>query len=286
MPDLRYRLRSGRVLLMDGAMGTQLLALGLPSGACSEAWNLTHPERVAGVHQAYVDAGAACLLTNSFQAHAAALRRHGLDAHQFEIISVAASLARFVAGPGRFVLGDIGPQPELDELPLLVDAFGDQVDGLLLETFSDRQALALAAALVRAAHDKPVLLSLTYRHDPVTGASAALDGTAPEEFAREAEAAGVAALGVNCGRDLGLSAVSDVVRRYRSATTLPLLARPNAGTPVRDGERWGYPVTPGQLADWLPEVVRAGAVLVGGCCGTTPAHVAALAAACGDVASP
>src|SRR5881394_1066365 len=117
MPDLLDWLRSGRVLLMDGAMGTQLQALGARPDECLELWNLTHPERVRGVHQAYADAGARCLLTHTFQAHACA-----------------------AAGPERYVLGDIGPQPELAEVPALLDAFGELVDGFLLETFYDRQA--------------------------------------------------------------------------------------------------------------------------------------------------
>ena len=115
---------------------------------------------------------------------------------------------------------------------MLVDAVGEFVDGFLLETFFDRQALAFAGALVQAARGKPVLLSLTYRCDPVTGSVAAIDGTPPETFAQEAEQHGIAALGVNCGRDMGLAEVGEVVRRYRAATALPLLARPNAGTPV------------------------------------------------------
>lgn len=276
MTDFLATLRGGRVLLMDGAMGTQLRVQGARPDECLELWNLTHPERVRSVHQAYADAGAQCLLTHTFQAHAQALRRFGLDGRCAEILHAAAALARAVAGPERFVLADVGPQPALAELPALVDGFGDLVDGFLLETFYDWQALAFAESMVQAARGKPVLLSLTYRRDPETRLVTAFDGTAPEAFAREAGSAGFAALGVNCGRDLGLAEVCDVVRRYRTATTLPLLARPNAGTPVRVGERWEYALTAAQLASWLPEVIAAGATLVGGCCGTTPGQVAVL----------
>jgi 5-methyltetrahydrofolate--homocysteine methyltransferase len=91
----------------------------------------------------------------------------------------------------------------------------------------------------------------------------------------QAEQNGVAALGVNCGRDIGMDEVIEIIRRYRQVTKLPLFARPNAGTPQREGERWVYPQTPEMMAERLPELFEAGATMVGGCCGTTPEHIAA-----------
>src|SRR5262245_57518579 len=102
-------LRRGRVVLMDGAMGTELLRDGLQPGECPELWNLTHPERVLTIHRAYVAAGAECLLTNTFQANPLALRRHGLADRLEEIVRAGVELARSAAGPERFVLADIGP---------------------------------------------------------------------------------------------------------------------------------------------------------------------------------
>jgi 5-methyltetrahydrofolate--homocysteine methyltransferase len=120
----------------------------------------------------------------------------------------------------------------------------------------------------------PLLLSLTYRRAP-SGQFVTHSGHAPETYARHAEKHGVAALGVNCGRDIGMDDVIEIIRRYRDHTDLPLFARPNAGTPTREGERWVYPHTPQTMAERLPELLEAGVRMVGGCCGTTPAHIAA-----------
>src|SRR5262249_5825973 len=122
--------------------------------------------------------------------------------------------------------------------------------------------------------DVPVLLSLAYLRR-ADGALVTYSGHAPETFARHASRHGVAALGVNCGRDVGLEEAAEVVRRYRRATDLPLFARPNAGTPSLAGGEAVYPRTPALMAGGLPELLEAGAAMVGGCCGTTPAHIAA-----------
>jgi 5-methyltetrahydrofolate--homocysteine methyltransferase len=262
---------------MDGAMGTELRRAGLPDGACAEWWNLSEPGRVREVHRAYVEAGAACLLTNTFQANPPALARHGLEGQLGPIVRGAVDHARAAAGPGCLVLGSIGPGMETALVGPAAPALGAfrGVDGLLLETFSD-----LPAALIRACatlfegDGVPVLLSLTYRRAP-SGELCAHGGEPPEAFARRARDAGVAALGVNCGRDFGMGEVAEVLRRYRRETDLPLFARPNAGTPTRTADGWVYPRTPAEMAARLPDLLAAGAALVGGCCGTTPAHVAA-----------
>src|SRR5437588_2178808 len=145
-------LYSGRVLLMDGAMGTELQRAGLRADECGELWNLTHPDKILAIHQAYLDAGADCLLTNTFQANILALERHRLSNHQDEITSAGYALARSVAGTNRYVLGDIGPVTDLKrDLPgERPQAWGHRVaglsqpDGLLLETFSDPLALDAA----------------------------------------------------------------------------------------------------------------------------------------------
>jgi methionine synthase I (cobalamin-dependent) len=121
----------------------------------------------------------------------------------------------------------------------------------------------------------PVLLSLTYRHEENGGGLLTFSGHSPEWFARRARDYGIAALGVNCGRDIGMGDIIAIVRRYRAVTDLPLFARPNAGTPTRDGNRWVYPLTPEAMAARLPELLEAGVSMVGGCCGTTPEHIAA-----------
>jgi 5-methyltetrahydrofolate--homocysteine methyltransferase len=276
-------LHSGRALLMDGAMGTQLEQAGARSGECYELWNLTEPEKVRAIHQAHVDAGAEVLLTNTFQANPAALARHDLQDRLETIAERAIALARSVTNSHPFVVASIGPVGEADELDSeafdrVVRAFLG-VDALLLETWSDPLALWAVHYGCRCARelaDLPILLSLTYRYQRHPSRSLwTLSGHPPEWFAVQAEQNGVAALGVNCGRDIGMDEAIEIIRRYRQVTKLPLFARPNAGTPQREGERWVYPQTPEMMAERLPELLEAGATMVGGCCGTTPEHIAA-----------
>jgi 5-methyltetrahydrofolate--homocysteine methyltransferase len=265
-------------LLMDGAMGTRLLAPGL---ACCEQANLTQPGRVRAVHQGYVAAGARVLLTNTFQANPAALARHGLESQLEAIAGRAVQLAR-LASPA-FVLGDVGPIltpgnrrefADRDALLRSVAALAG-VDGVLFETCSSPDALsAVAFALHRVpeAEDLPLLLSLTFHRDQA-GKLVTFSGHAPEVFARHAARHGVAALGVNCGKEVGFPEIAEVLRRYRDETDLPLFARPNAGTPDAAG---AYPRSSVDFALAAPALLAAGASMLGGCCGMTEAHIAAL----------
>jgi 5-methyltetrahydrofolate--homocysteine methyltransferase len=277
-------LRSGRVLLMDGAMGTELQRAGLQPDECGEAWNAKRAGSVGAVHDSYVAAGAEVLLTNSFQSHPAHLAHYGLEDGLKEINGNAVRLARQAAGRSRFVLGDIGPLLDVDERTEFPDfkvlaqvvASLESVDGILFETFSHPRVLsAVEYAFHRVVEvETPLLLSLSY-HRSLAGQLVTFSGHAPETFARHAEDHGVAALGVNCGRDIDMNDIIEVIRRYRAVTDLPLFARPNAGTPTKDGKRWIYPHTPEAMATRLPELLEAGVSMVGGCCGTTPEHIAA-----------
>jgi 5-methyltetrahydrofolate--homocysteine methyltransferase len=277
-------LHSGRVLLMDGAMGTELQRAGLRPKECGEQWNLTAPDRVRAIHEAYAAVGAEVLLTNTFLANPSHLNDFGLDDSLEEMNGSAVRLARKAAGQTRFVLGDIGPLldangwPEFSDYKALgrVIASLDGVDGLLFETCSSPRALtAVRYAFHRVTEvETPLLLSLSYRRTP-SGQLVTHSGHAPETYARHAESHGVAALGVNCGRDIGMEEIISIVRRYRRESDLPLFARPNAGTPTKRGEQWVYPQTPDMMAPRLPELLDAGVCMLGGCCGTTPEHIAA-----------
>lgn len=267
-------LHSGRVLLMDGAMGTELQRAGIADGECHEAWNLTHPDAVRAIHQAYVAAGAEVLVTNTFQANPAALLRHGLQVTLDELQNAALELARAAAGPERFVLASIGPME--NDPQALEQAIPElrHVDALLLETWSDPLVLSLVqqCRIISWCEEVPILLSITYERNE-KGEVQSHSRHPPEWFAMLARQHGVDALGVNCGRDIGMDEIVAIVRRYRKVTDLPLFARPNAGQP---GNRWVYPLTPQKLAERLPELLNAGVSMVGGCCGTTPEHIAAI----------
>jgi 5-methyltetrahydrofolate--homocysteine methyltransferase len=281
MSQFLHALRGGP-LLMDGATGTQLQARGLPPAECGEAWNLTQPDVVQSIHAEYVAAGAECLLTNTFQANPVALARHGLQDHVDSICRAALQLARSAAA-GRLVVADVGPIitsggeefRDLDVLRRAVLPLSD-ADALLLETCSSPRALAAAGQITSWPETShlPVILSLTYRRHS-DGRLTTLSGHDPQWFARRARDHGVSVLGVNCGRDVGLDEIVRVLKEYREETDLPLMARPNAGTPNLVDGRCVYPLTSRQFAERVPDLVAAGASLVGGCCGTMPEHVAA-----------
>ena len=252
------------------------------SNECGELWNLTHPEKVRAIHQAYVEAGAEVLLTNTFQANPATLARYGLDSQLVAIHCRAATLARTAAGQDRFVLADVGPiQRDTSGEEFTDRRFASPLDkAVWRETESCWKPAQLPACVgpsrlsLRYENARPVLLSLTYQRDPA-GKLTTRSGHAPQWFARRAEGYGVAALGVNCGRDIDMDDIIEIIRRYRAVTDLPLFARPNAGTPTKQGDRWIYPHTPEMMAARLPELLEAGVSMVGGCCGTTPEHIAA-----------
>jgi 5-methyltetrahydrofolate--homocysteine methyltransferase len=288
-------LRSGRVMLMDGAMGTELQRSRLKSGENSATWNELNPESVRAIHQRYLDAGAEVLLSNTFLIYAysynwtlAAVDRTRTFPTDWEAaldVMPAGNFYRLAAiGP---MTGDAGPR-EFDRLGRLVHiptpgkafCFNEPArperttDAVLLETCSSPRVGYAARFLVRR-NINPVLLSLAF-HRNAKGKLVTASGHSPEWFARRAGDYGIAALGVNCGKDIGMDEIIEIVRRYREVTDLPLFARPNAGTPTKKGKRWVYPLTPKKMATRLPELLEAGVCMVGGCCGTRPAHIAAM----------
>ena len=285
-------LHSGRALLMDGAMGTELRRAGLPDGMYGETWNITYPERVQAVHQAYAEAGADVLLANTFQAYSAAMTR--FSGERFVSPSCEIDPAKQFLGPfiseGKFTLLSVGPIteppdplefPHLRQVALLAGYLRyyhwdpEPASGTLLETCSTPRVRFAVSRLEWVG--LPVLLSLTYQHN-AKGKIVTLSGHKPEWFAQRAKHWGIAALGVNCGRDIDMDDIIEIIRRYRAVTDLPLFARPNAGTPRKQGDRWIYPYTPESMAARLPELLEAGVSMVGGCCGTTPEHIAAFRA--------
>lgn len=280
-------LKSGRVLLMDGAMGTELQRVGLTSTECPEAWNFTHPDRVRAIHQAYVDGGAEVLVTNTFQANPRRLGSFPKAPATADAVAEGLRLAHCCCESRHFVLLGIGPfqAPGSSMLdPLTIASFGAAprcADGLLFETWSDVACLELAKDFRRwdpALATCPMFLSLAFQRDSPSSYRTIGGGQSPEWFASRAEDHGFAGLGINCGKDLSLADVAAIVRRFRRETDLPIFARPNAGTPTRLNDQWVYPGTPEAMATGLTQVLEAGAVVIGGCCGTTPAHIRAFAA--------
>jgi 5-methyltetrahydrofolate--homocysteine methyltransferase len=257
------------LLILDAAMGTRLMALGLDDDdPC--LWNLSHPDAVAAIHRADVEAGAAALLTNTFGANRSWLARFGRadDGRVAAINRSAVALARQAAGPDRFVIGDLGPTAAdggtvAEQAMLLIEA---GVDALILETYRIDQAEAALRQLAGSGAPRvPVLVSLFVWPDP------------PDEAVARLTALGASALGANC-QD-GMAVALEQAGRIRRATPLPLIVKPSAGRPGRPTEG------PETFAHAVPRLRSLAPVLAGGCCGTTEAHVAALRAAWYDTES-
>lgn len=257
---------SAAALLADGALGTELQKRGLPPGTPADRWSLENPAAVAAVHAAYVAAGSDVVLTNTLNANHAGLA--GWDAARIAALNrEAVALAR---GSGaRWVVASLGPGADAAQVGALA---GAGVDGWWIET---QLALADATRIVRLCEGPlPCLVSFSFhRADGLTQA-----GETAAEVARQMEAAGVTAVGVNCGA--GLEGALATLTAMAEATTLPLLLKPNAGVPALVKGRWHYPLAPVAWATAMAEL--RGMVpqlrVMGGCCGTTPAHIARLAA--------
>jgi 5-methyltetrahydrofolate--homocysteine methyltransferase len=278
-------LAEGRPLLADGATGTNLFAMGLANGEPPEAWLEQHPDCISALHQAFVDAGADIILTNSFGANARRLMLHGWESRARALNRTAAHLARAVAdaAPRRVVVaGSVGPTGDL-LAPLgpvteaeAADIFAGQIAGLVeggadlawIETMSAPEEMRAAAT---AATRAGLPYALTASFDT---AGSTMMGLAPAAFAAFVATlpAPPLAIGANCG-----VGASDLVASLLDiATDIPVIAKANAGIPVLDGANVIYSATPDVMELYAHLALDAGARIIGGCCGTTPAHLAAM----------
>ena len=283
--DILSRLRDGDVIVADGAMGTMLLATGQPTGVSPEGWLLERPAAVRSVHRAYVEAGADLILTSTFGGTRTRLERFGLGGRVKEINLKAVEIAREAAVGRAYVAGDIGPTGEM-LAPLgtmtyeeAVEVFSEQTaalseaDALYIETMADlNEVLAAVEGAQQAGNGIPVFVSLSFDSGGRTNM-----GVSPEQAAEALRPLGVAAFGANCGATLGMTEGA-IVRMHEVAPDVPLIAKPNAGKPrIVDGQVV-YDATPEDMAAFARRFVALGARVVGGCCGSTPAHIAAIAA--------
>ena len=290
--DLLSELRS-RTLVFDGAIGTMLIAAGYRPVEAPETWNVTAPEKVAAIHRAYLEAGADIIETNSFGGSRAKLAAYGAADRAAELNTAGARLACSVrdgVAPGRLVAGDIGPSGRM--LPPLGDADPDElrdvfaeqaealvaggVDLLAMTTFFDLvEARAAVLAARAAAGSRPVFCSMAFKPSP--RGYRTMMGVTPAQAAAALLDSGADVVGANC--EITADAMPALMAEFRAATDAPLIAQPNAGQPRLEGETTVYEETPARFAELAPAIVAAGANVVGGCCGTTPAFVAALVAA-------
>ncbi len=289
MPSFLDRLAETGVVLADGATGTNYYEMGIEPGKAPEEWVVEAPEHVAELHRLFVEAGSDLLLTCSFGASSLRLADEALHGRAVEVNTRAAEIAREVAGPERLVAGSIGPTGHLtDPLgplthELAVSTFAEQagalaaagVDLLVLETLFSLDEGLWALEGIRRVTDVPVVVSYSFDQGTRT-----MMGLSPTDVVRAFAPLGVAAIGANCGKSL---ADTDriVEELLAEAGDLPLWVKPNAGVPRIEGERVVYEAGPDDLARHVTGYVEAGVKVVGGCCGSTPAHVAAIAAALG-----
>ncbi|MCZ7647065.1 MAG: homocysteine S-methyltransferase family protein [Planctomycetota bacterium] len=287
-PAFLSRLAAGEILLADGAWGTELQKLGLGTGECPEAWNVEQPERIRELAEAYCAAGADLLKTNTFNGTRYRLRALEHEGKVEPYNRAGAEIAREVADRhGVFVAGCVGPTGEYAEprglltRKQLYDAFAEQmralkaggVDVALIETLSDLDEAAVAAEAARDL-DLPAFVTVTFHPEP--GGYRTLTGIPAPEAARALDALPAAGVGSNCGT--GLADMVHILRQMRPHTAKPLVVQANAGLPRLEGGRFVYDDSPAQMAALLPELVAAGAQLIGGCCGTTPEHIRAFRA--------
>ena len=291
MTKLLERIAAGEVLISDGAMGTFLHAKGLAPGECPESWCISHPVAVQRIAAAYVAAGSDIVETNSFGGTAYKLNPYGFADKVAEFNRAAAALARVAIGEGGYVAASVGPTGHIVEeeggdvsANQLYEAFKEQVvalaaggaDAICVETMS---SLAEAVQAIRAARENtglPVICTFTF--EPGIKGFRTMMGLRPDRAAREAAAAGAAIVGANCG--IGIANMIEITKQMRAAVPdVPLLIHANAGAPQVENGKTVFRETPDYMASRALELIAAGANIIGGCCGTTPAHIGALVAA-------
>ena len=277
-----------KILLGDGAMGTQLQQAGLEPGGCGEAWNIEHPDRVLAIQKKYVEAGSDCLITNTFGASRIMLERHAQDADVEAINKAGALIAREAFGEKEgYVIGDIGPfggllEPygEVTEKSVR-DAFAEQaralvaggVDAIIIETQTSLEELGIGLEAAREAGAPCVIGSMAYDVTFDGEEIRTMMGIGPEDAAEFMVKNGADVIALNCGSGVDVSWAARAVERYRRLTDLPTMAQPNAGLPELIDMEVVYRQTPEEMTEELSALLSAGANIVGGCCGSSPAHL-------------
>lgn len=289
-PLLHEALRDRR-LVCDGAMGTQLMIAGLEQGGCGEHWNLTHPERVRAIQRRYAEAGADCIISNTFGGSRTMLQRHGHAAELRAINQAGVRIVREAFGDrAGYVLGDLGP------LGAILEPYGDMpqaealevyqeqatalveagADAIIIETQTSLEEIGIAIAAAKAAGAPCIIASLAYDLSQDKSFYVTMMGVKPESAAAFAEEQGAHIIALNCGTGMDMPGAARVARIYRDSCRLPVMVQPNAGLPVLENLKAVYKQLPADMALGVPEALESGANIIGSCCGSTPDHTRAI----------
>jgi 5-methyltetrahydrofolate--homocysteine methyltransferase len=287
MEGLLARLKRGRVLVGDGAWGTQLMQRGLPEGRPPEWFALERPGTIEEVARLYVEAGADLVTTDTFGGTSFRLRLHGLDGERERINRQAVEAVKRAVGGRALVSGSVGPTGQLlepfgDTSPDAVEeAFAEQIaalasagaDVLCVETMGDLTEATRAVKAARAvAPGVPVMATMTF--EPTPRGYFTVMGVSVEKAVAGLEAAGADVVGSNCGT--GIADMVEIARQMARASRRPLIVQPNAGLPESREGQVVYNETPETFGARVPELLELGVAVVGGCCGTTPDHTRAI----------
>ncbi len=291
MKSLLERVKAGETLISDGAMGTFLQARGLQPGECPESWCLSHPDVVRDIAAAYIAAGADIVETDSFGGTSYKLNEFKLAGQVHAFNMAAARLAKEAMGDKGYVAASVGPTGQILEdeggnrsEQEIYDSFKEQVvalaeggaDALCIETMSSVMEAVQAIKAAKENTSLPVICTFTF--EPGQRGFRTMMGADPARAAKAAVAAGADIVGANCGN--GIANMIEVTTQMRAAVPeTPILIHANAGMPVFEGGKTVFKETPADMAARVRELIAAGANIIGGCCGTTPEHIAAMAAA-------
>jgi 5-methyltetrahydrofolate--homocysteine methyltransferase len=290
MNQITEILKSGKILVSDGAWGTFLHRKGLAPGECPEAWNLTHPDEVTDIARSYFEAGSDMVETNSFGGSKFKLKHYGLENRVVEINEAAARLSKKAAGPDQFVLGSVGPtgiilmmgEVSKDEM---YQAFRNQVvalekggaNAIIVETMSDLEEAELAVKAAKENTSCEVICTMTFEKT-VDGDYKTMMGIGPGDVVQPLIRAGADILGSNCGN--GTAGMVDILRIFRNVNhDIPLIIQGNAGMPRYLQGKTVFHESPEETASFVPEMLKLGVNIIGGCCGTTPDHIRLVAQA-------
>lgn len=280
---LKKLLKEKKILLSDGAWGTEIAKRGFEPGICPELLNINEAIMIREIAESYINAGADIILTNTFGGSPQKLAKYGLEDRLEELNEAGVRLSVEISNGRALVLATMGPTGEflaplgLTTVEEMTESFARQVkvfaaggaDAVLIETMTDLGEIKCALQAVKEYSDFEVICSMTF--DKGVKGYATMMGITPNEAAEELEAVGADVVGSNCGA--GIDNIIDVARILKTATGLPLWFKPNAGLPELVEGKTVYRETPQKMALHVPALVDAGADFIGGCCGTTPEHI-------------